>query len=680
MTVVRTALFAVLYLVAMILGRLTVLDGAGVAVVWPAAGVAAIWFLTQRRSPALWADAAVLAAVTFAVDVATGLSVPATAVLVAANLAQVAVLLRLTRGNENATRGNAALDSARRLWRLLGAVLAATATGAAIGPVGVGLLAGDYIGTSSVAWIACNTAGILLIGVSGLCLRAVGRAAWWRPVSRWRLAEYAGLAVSAVAAYYVCFAVDTVLPVAFPIIAVTVWAATRVPTPWVIVHGMTAGVVAVLCTLNGAGAFAGIDDQVTRALVCQVFVSTVAVIGLAVALGRDERDALVAELAAGKARLAAEKEQAAQHAGLVDAIIDAMGDGLIVIDAEGRVLLSNPVAESLLGGRIHRGDRVICAAHYGLFHLDGRPVADGELPYARVMAGERIEKMDFVVRNPGITEDRTVSVTATSVARPEGNVAVIVFHDVTAERRHADELAGFAGVVAHDLLNPLTTVEGWSDTVAELLDGEQPHIDMARDGLGRVTRAAGRMRGLINDLLAYATSRDGGIAPARVGLAEMVDDIITARCDAAAAGGALVPVFTVGELAEVHADRVLTRQLLDNLIANAIKYTAPGVVPSLTVSSVTRDGLVEVTLCDNGIGIPAGQHDAIFGNFHRAHRDSGYAGTGLGLAICKRIVERHGGVIGAADNPGGGSRFTFTLPAIPAVTGACARREATVSA
>ncbi|WP_426508257.1 ATP-binding protein [Dactylosporangium sp. McL0621] len=119
------------------------------------------------------------------------------------------------------------------------------------------------------------------------------------------------------------------------------------------------------------------------------------------------------------------------------------------------------------------------------------------------------------------------------------------------------------------------------------------------------------------------------------------------------------------------------RAAADNLVGNAVKYTAPGTVPRIAITSaIDEERLVRVEIADNGIGIPPGQHDAIFTNFHRAHRAAGYAGTGLGLAICKRIVERHGGTIGATDNPGGGSRFTFTLPpaseharARPAVTG-----------
>ncbi|TQS39790.1 sensor histidine kinase, partial [Cryptosporangium phraense] len=132
--------------------------------------------------------------------------------------------------------------------------------------------------------------------------------------------------------------------------------------------------------------------------------------------------------------------------------------------------------------------------------------------------------------------------------------------------------------------------------------------------------------------------------------------------------------------APVHADPVLARQLLDNLIGNAIKYTAADALPHVSIRTTRAgDGMVEVEVTDNGIGIPAGQHEAIFANFHRAHPGAQYTGTGLGLAICRRIVERHGGAITAADNPSGGSRFTFTLPAaeLPAVevaaTGATAR-------
>nr|BFE74393.1 hypothetical protein GCM10020092_076940 [Actinoplanes digitatis] len=170
------------------------------------------------------------------------------------------------------------------------------------------------------------------------------------------------------------------------------------------------------------------------------------------------------------------------------------------------------------------------------------------------------------------------------------------------------------------------------------------------------------MRGLIDGLLSYATVREATVAPARVSLAETIADIALARTDAAVASGTPVPRFVIGELPSVQADPVLVRQLIDNLVGNAVKYTAPGVVPTLRISATQDEATVTVNIVDNGIGIPEGQHEAIFGNFYRAHVDSGYLGTGLGLAICRRIVERHGGTITATDDPGGGTRVTFTLP------------------
>ncbi|WP_308285381.1 sensor histidine kinase [Actinoplanes hulinensis] len=128
------------------------------------------------------------------------------------------------------------------------------------------------------------------------------------------------------------------------------------------------------------------------------------------------------------------------------------------------------------------------------------------------------------------------------------------------------------------------------------------------------------------------------------------------------ASGRPEPRFAIGELPAVQADPVLVRQLIDNLVGNAIKYTAPGVVPALRITAVQDETMVTVRIVDNGIGIPEGQHEAIFGNFHRAHVSGGYQGTGLGLAICRRIVERHGGTITATDDPAGGTCFTFTLP------------------
>lgn len=103
-------------------------------------------------------------------------------------------------------------------------------------------------------------------------------------------------------------------------------------------------------------------------------------------------------------------------------------------------------------------------------------------------------------------------------------------------------------------------------------------------------------------------------------------------------------------------------QVFQNLIGNALKYQSPGVVPEIDISAVHRDDQWVFSVADNGNGIDPKQYDRIFVIFQRLHTEGAYEGTGIGLAICKRIVERHGGDISVESQPGGGSRFQFTLP------------------
>jgi signal transduction histidine kinase len=232
---------------------------------------------------------------------------------------------------------------------------------------------------------------------------------------------------------------------------------------------------------------------------------------------------------------------------------------------------------------------------------------------------------------------------------------VAVFHDITELRRYENDLAVFAGVVAHDLKTPLTAVRGHCETAEEMLDAEA--VDAARNALTRVSRAADRMTGMIDTLLAYTTARDAPLRSRTVDLGGLVREVLT---DRAAAD------VHVDPLPAVRADPAMLRHVLENLIGNALKYVKPGDTAHVEVTSAAGpDGWTRIEVADRGIGIPDADKPAVFEHFHRAHAGAGYAGTGLGLAICKRIVERHGGEIGVADNPGGGTRFFFTIPEVP---------------
>lgn len=219
------------------------------------------------------------------------------------------------------------------------------------------------------------------------------------------------------------------------------------------------------------------------------------------------------------------------------------------------------------------------------------------------------------------------------------------------------ELAAFTRRAAHDLQNPLTVVEGW----AQLLEGRLPAGSPELGMVDRIQCATGQMRGLVSDLLADATARDRELVIGCVDLARIAQDIAEAR-------GATA-VVRVGNVPPVMGDATMLRQLLDNLIGNALKYVAPGDTPHITVSGhADRDGRVTMTVSDRGIGLPPGTHDTVFAEFVRVHGDA-YPGTGLGLSICRNIVERHGGTITAHDRVAGrGTAFDFRLPAWPPAT------------
>ncbi|BCJ50862.1 hypothetical protein Asp14428_23370 [Actinoplanes sp. NBRC 14428] len=225
-------------------------------------------------------------------------------------------------------------------------------------------------------------------------------------------------------------------------------------------------------------------------------------------------------------------------------------------------------------------------------------------------------------------------------------------------RRREAELVGFAGIVAHDLRSPLARVLGYADFLrdeaADRLDPEH------RVFLDRLHGGAQRMQALIDDLLDYATADNRRIARVPVDLQRLAGEVAREQ-----AGDGEV---TVTRLPVVEGDPTMLRQVLDNLIGNAIKYTAPGVRPMVRVGC-RPDGNDQwrIDVTDNGIGIPEEDRANVFTAFARARGSEDYPGTGLGLAIVARIVERHHGRTGVEAAPGGGSVLWFTLPAMAAI-------------
>src|SRR3954447_3490196 len=225
------------------------------------------------------------------------------------------------------------------------------------------------------------------------------------------------------------------------------------------------------------------------------------------------------------------------------------------------------------------------------------------------------------------------------------------------ERSNAD-LEQFACAASHALSEPLRTVAGFSQLLQSRYAGRlDPDAD---EYIGHMATGVNRMQELIDDLLLYSRV---GRAPLRqddVDLEAVFGDVLEWMAPAVTESGARI---THDPLPIVRGERGQLAQVLQNLLANAVKFTAPGTVPAVHVSAEREGGAGwRMSVRDNGIGVETAD-EQIFKMFGRLHGPDSYPGTGIGLALAKRIVEAHGGRIWVEPAPGGGSVFSFTLPA-----------------
>lgn len=222
--------------------------------------------------------------------------------------------------------------------------------------------------------------------------------------------------------------------------------------------------------------------------------------------------------------------------------------------------------------------------------------------------------------------------------------------------RSNDQLTRFAGQVSHDLRNPLAALRGFLELAAT--SPELADAPMASMALSRAELAAHRMTALVADLLKYA--RVGGtVGHADVDLGAVVLAVCEDLHSLLSDSGATVEV---GELPQVTGDETMLRALLQNLLANAVKFSAAsGVVPVVSVSAERMQAGWRIAIDDNGPGVAPADRERVFGLMERATSD--VDGMGIGLSTCRRIVEAHGGLMAIDESATGGASVWFTLPA-----------------
>ena len=226
-------------------------------------------------------------------------------------------------------------------------------------------------------------------------------------------------------------------------------------------------------------------------------------------------------------------------------------------------------------------------------------------------------------------------------------------------KRSNKELMDFAAIASHDLQDPLRKVVMFGDRLEEHLPKEETK---GRDYLNRLRKSVRRMQGFIEALLKLSSVSSGAKPFEKVDMNRLTLEVIE-DLEARITHTKAQVNLDKQKLPTLEADPTQMRQLIQNLISNALKYHQKDLPPVVEITSrPLRDGFWEIMVRDNGIGIEDHKINLVFHPFERAGNDSLFEGTGMGLAICKKIVDRHGGSIHVVSQPDKGTSFVILLP------------------
>ena len=334
-----------------------------------------------------------------------------------------------------------------------------------------------------------------------------------------------------------------------------------------------------------------------------------------------------------------------EERGRLAAVLEHMADGVIITDSDGQVVLVNPAAAGILGtvepGVPARTFAQI-ARHHQLIELWKRCAESGQ---------EQVELVEW--GHP----ETTLQAIITPIE--ETRSYLVILQDLTRLRRLERVRRDFVSNVSHELRTPLASLKAVVDT---LRDGALEDPAAARRFLSKIEVEVDALTQLVTELLELARI-ESGRAPLRlqpVAVSEIVALPVERLVPQAERAGLELRVSIPSDLPPVLADIDRARQVVMNLVHNAIKFTPAGLVE---VSAARQGDEIVIAVRDTGVGISEEDLPRIFERFYKADRARSGGGTGLGLALAKHVVQAHGGRIWAESTEGKGSTFFFTLPA-----------------
>lgn len=342
----------------------------------------------------------------------------------------------------------------------------------------------------------------------------------------------------------------------------------------------------------------------------------------------------------------------------LSSVLNSIAEGIVYLDLDRRVVLTNPAAAHLLGLPDDTAGKLVD-------DLLDPDVVD------RLFSGERRARRRAkpVSSEVSLTvgeQTRALKVVSSAVLAGDDSPVgtVFVLDDITREKEIEQMKSDFVALVSHELRTPLTSIYGYTRLILDGKTGEVSEVTL--DKLVRVERQALRLSHLITDLLDLSRIESGRMemrmAPTSIVevVATRIDDMRTQADDKEIT----ITLEADDNLPDVVADGERVGQVVTNLLSNAVKFTPQG---GSVRARIRREGsLLSVQVIDTGTGIPLDERSKIFDKFHQVSsvhtRQQG--GTGLGLAIAKSIVEAHGGRIWVDDGVGSGSDFRFVLPLV----------------
>ncbi len=380
------------------------------------------------------------------------------------------------------------------------------------------------------------------------------------------------------------------------------------------------------------------------------------------------------------------REEAEAGRNVLESLMEYAPEVIVIADAPGaNIRMISRYAETLLGQPLPKLSTVpgdLRPLRWNLFQPDGlTPMKYEDIPIVRaVKQGETILDHEMVLCRPD-GDRRTLIANAGPIRDARGNITggIATWRDITLrkqieqqvhtlnrdlERRAVEleiankELESFSYSVSHDLRTPLASISGFANLVLKDCGTQLPpealrYLELIRDNCTEMNQ-------LVNGLLAFSRFIRQPLHKQTVDLNSLVR---LALADLSAQQQDRRIEFEIPDLAPCQADPILLKQVLVNLLSNALKFTRIREVAHIEVKSTrTDEGELLYSVSDNGVGFDPEQADSLFGVFQRLHAQEDYEGTGVGLAIVERIVKRHGGRVYAESQVDQGASFYFTIP------------------